>query len=50
MVLKLAKSSIGFQEVNVFGYKVTPGKYELDEERKLGVLASPMPTSTKQMQ
>ena len=50
VVLKLAKSWIGFQEVKFFGYKVTPGKYELDEERKQGVLASPMPTSTKQMQ
>jgi hypothetical protein len=50
VVLKIAKSWIGFQEVKCFGYKVTPGKYELDEERKQGVLASPMPTSTKQMQ
>ena len=50
VVLKLAKTWIGFQEVKFFGYKVTPGKYELDEDRKQGVLASPMPSSTKHMQ
>ena len=40
---------IGFHKVKFFGYKVTPGKYELDEDRKQGVLASPMPSSTKHM-
>lgn len=50
VVLKFAKSWIGFQQVKFFGYKVTPGKYELDEERKQSVLDAPMPSNAKAMQ
>jgi hypothetical protein len=50
VVLKFAKSWIGFQEVKFFGYKVTPGRYEMDEERKQSVMDAPMPTNTKGMQ
>jgi len=50
VVLKFAKSWIGFQQVKFFGYKVTPGRYEMDEERKSSVMEAPMPTNMKQMQ
>jgi hypothetical protein len=50
VVLKFAKSWIGFQQVKFFGYKVTPGKYEMDQERKDAVLQAPMPTNAKAMQ
>jgi hypothetical protein len=50
VVLKFAKSWIGFQQVKFFGYKVTPGIYEMDEDRKKSVMEAPMPTNTKQMQ
>ena len=50
VVLKFAKSWIGFDQVKIFGYKVTPGKYEMDTERKDSVMEAPMPTNMKQMQ
>ena len=50
VVLKFSKSWIGFQQVKFFGYKVTPGKYEMDEDRKQSVMEAPMPVNTKQMQ
>jgi len=46
VVLKFAKSWIGFQEVKFFGYKVTPGRYEM----KQSVLDAPMPETAKAMQ
>jgi len=48
--LKFAKSWIGFQQVKFFGYKVTPGKYELDEDRKATIKESEMPKTRKSMQ
>ena len=50
VVMKFSKSWIGFQQVKFFGYKVTPGKYELDEERKQAVAAAPFPNGPKAMQ
>jgi hypothetical protein len=50
VVLKFAKSWIGFQQVKFFGYKVTPGKYELDEDRKATIRDADMPKSRKSMQ
>jgi len=50
VVLKFSKSWIGFQEVKFFGYRVTPGKYEMDADRKQSVLDAPMPTTSKGMQ
>ena len=50
VVLKFSKSWIGFQEVKFFGYKVQPGSYGLDEERKEAVLKMVMPSSLKEMQ
>ena len=50
VVLKFAKSWIGFQQVKFFGYKVTPGKYELDEDRKATIKEAEMPKTRKSMQ
>jgi len=50
VVLKFAKSWIGFQQVKFFGYKVTPGKYELDEDRKATIRGAEMPKTRKSMQ
>ena len=50
VVLKFAKSWIGFQECKFFGYKVRPGSYGLDEERKCAVLEMTMPTTAKGLQ
>ena len=50
VVMKFSKSWIGFQQVKFFGYKVTPGKYEMDEERKQAVAAAPFPNGPKAMQ
>ena len=50
VVLKFAKSWIGFQQVKFFGYKVTPGKYELDEDRKTTIKEAELPTNKKAMQ
>ena len=50
VVLKISKSWIGFQQVKFFGYKVTPGKYELDEDRKQAVADAPFPNGPKAMQ
>jgi hypothetical protein len=50
VVLKFAKSWIGFQQVKFFGYKVTPGKYELDEDRKATIRQTEMPKGRKSMQ
>ena len=56
VVLKFAKSWLGFTEVKFFGYKVhaktdeNEGHYGLDEERKSTVSEMKMPTSTKAMQ
>jgi len=50
VVLKFAKSWIGFQQVKFFGYKVTPGKYELDEDRKATIREAEMPKTRKSMQ
>jgi len=43
VALKFTKSWFGVQQVKFFGYKVTPGQYELDEDRKQAVQDSPMP-------
>jgi len=50
VVLKFAKSWIGFQQVTFFGYKVTPGQYELDEDRKATIRGAEMPKTRKSMQ
>ena len=56
VVLKFAKSWIGFTEVKFFGYKVvgktdeSEGHYGLDAERKQTVEEMKMPANTKQMQ
>ena len=48
--LKMAKTYVGFPSVKFFGYKITYGKYELDDDRKKTILECPMPRNTKQMQ
>jgi hypothetical protein len=50
VVLKFTKTWLGFNQVKFFGYKVTPGKYEMDEDRKAKLMAIEMPKHTKAMQ
>ena len=48
--LKMSKSWFGFSSVKFFGYKVTYGKREMDEDRKKAILEFQMPTCQKEMQ
>jgi len=50
IVLKMAKTFIGFKTIKFFGYEITDGSYELGNDRKSSVDAIPFPTSTKGMQ
>jgi hypothetical protein len=50
VVLKFAKSWIGYRTVTFFGYVVSKGKYELSQERNDAISAMPMPQNQKQMQ
>ena len=50
VVLKLAKSWLGFESVKFFGYKISHEKYEMDADRKSAILEFQMPKSTKDMQ
>ena len=50
VILKFAKTWLGFLIVKFFGYQVEPGKYGLDAERKDEMMKFPMPTSQKSMQ
>jgi len=48
--LKMPKSWFGFPSVKFFGYQVTYGKREMDEERKKAILEFKMPTCQREMQ
>jgi hypothetical protein len=48
--LKFAKTWLGFQQANFFGYVVRHGSYELSAERKAGIEGIPFPSNLKQMQ
>ena len=48
--LKMSKSWFGFSSVKFFGYKVSYGKREMDEERKKAIMEFRMPTCQKEMQ
>ena len=50
VILKMQKTWLGFSAVKFFGYKVSYGKYEMDEERKKSIDEFVMPTSQKGMQ
>ena len=50
VILKMQKTWLGFSSVKFFGYKVSYGKYEMDEERKKAIDEYTMPTSQKGMQ
>lgn len=50
VVLKLAKSWIGFDSVKFFGYKIRYETYEMDEDRKKAITEFLMPKNTKEMQ
>ena len=50
MFLKMSKSWFGFSSVKFFGYKVTYGKREMDEDRKKAIMEFRMPTCQKEMQ
>ena len=48
--LKMPKSWFGFSSVKFFGYKVTYGKREMDEDRKKAIVEFQMPSCQKKMQ
>ena len=48
--LKMSKSWFGFSSVKFFGYQVTYGKREMDEDRKKAILEFQMPTCQKEIQ
>ena len=48
--LKMTKSWFGFSLVKFFGYKVTYGKREMDEDRKKAIMDFQMPTCQREMQ
>eukprot|EP01037_Dinobryon_pediforme_P048642 gene48642-biopygen16541 len=48
--LKMPKSWFGFSSVKFFGYKVTYGKREMDENRKKAIVEFQMPSCQKEMQ
>ena len=50
MVLKFAKSWIGFESCEFFGYKCSYESYCLTDKRKDSILKIPMPISVKTMQ
>ena len=50
VVLKMAKTWLGFDYANFFGYRVGYQKYELTQERKDEIAKMPFPNSTKAMQ
>ena len=50
VVLKLAKSWIGFESVKFFGYRIWHNTYEMDEDRKKAITEFTMPKTTKEMQ
>jgi hypothetical protein len=50
IILKFAKSWLGFKKASFFGYQVSAGKYELTQERKQTLLQVKMPTNLKEMQ
>jgi hypothetical protein len=50
MVLKFAKSWIGFESCEFFGYKCSYQSYCLTDKRKESILKIPMPISVKGMQ
>ena len=50
VILKMQKTWLGFSSVKFFGYKVSYGKYEMDEDRKKAISEYTMPTNQKGMQ
>ncbi len=50
VVLKLAKSWLGFESVKFFKYKISHEKYEMDADHKSAILEFRMPKSTKNVQ
>jgi hypothetical protein len=50
VVLKMAKSWIGFEEAKFFGYEISQGKYSLGKDRKQAIMDMQFPTSVKSMQ
>jgi len=50
VILKMQKTWLGFSSVKFFGYKVSYGKYEMDEDRKKAISEYTMPTTQKGMQ
>ena len=50
VILKMQKTWLGFASVKFFGYKVSFGKYEMDEDRKKAISEYTMPTTQKGMQ
>ena len=50
VILKMQKTWLGYSSVKFFGYKVSQGKYEMDDDRKKAIEEYSMPTSQKGMQ
>ena len=50
VILKMQKTWLGFSSVKFFGYKVSYGKYEMDDDRKKTISEYTMPTTQKGMQ
>jgi hypothetical protein len=50
VVLKMAKSWLGFREVKFFGYEISWGQYKLGEDRKKSIDSIVFPTNKKSMQ
>ena len=50
VILKMQNSWFGSPSVKLFGYKVSNGKHEMDEERMKGIDDYDLPTTTKSMQ
>ena len=47
VILKMQKSWFGSPSVKIFGYKVSYGKHEMDEDRKKVIDVYAMPTTMK---
>ena len=50
VILKMQKTWLGFSSVKFFGYRVSYGRYEMDDDRKKAIQEYTMPTNQKGMQ
>lgn len=50
VILKFAKSDLGFDIIDFFGYRCKAGSYEMSPDRKTAISTIPMPMDSKAMQ